>query len=151
MDEAAAKLHPFEDSEEVFRGQMPSDLAEREAMIGRVLSSLEEAGCSPDPFFDRLFLDEIISNAILHGNRRDPGKTITVRAFASGDRFGFEVGDEGAGFDWGRALSRAREPEDLTRECGRGLALVLAKGAELHFLEGGRRVVVVRRKSTVDS
>lgn len=146
--ETRAESHPFEDREEILRAQIPSVLAEREELIERALASLKDAGCAINPFFDRLFLDEIISNAILHGNRQDPAKVVTLRTFSSGkDRFGFEVEDQGPGFDFQKALGRIADPkdEDLHRENGRGIGLIVASGAEIHFLDGGRRVVVVRK------
>ena len=80
--------HPFADSDQVFSGEMPSRLEAREQMIQEALHSVEAAGGHPDPFFDRLFLDELISNAILHGNCEDPAKTIRVRAFLPKDEIG---------------------------------------------------------------
>jgi serine/threonine-protein kinase RsbW len=147
--ETRAERHPFQDREEILRAQIPSVLTEREDLIERALASLKEAGCAINPFFDRLFLDEIISNAILHGNHQDPTKLVTLRIFASGkDRFGFEVEDQGAGFDFQKAVARGAAPkeEDLIRENGRGIGLIVASGAEIHFLDGGRRVVVVRKE-----
>jgi serine/threonine-protein kinase RsbW len=146
--------HPFEDREEILRAQIPSVLAERESLIERALASLKGAGCAINPFFDRLFLDEIISNAILHGNRQDPAKLVTLRVFSSGkERFGFEVEDQGAGFDFRKALSRGTNPkaEDLLQENGRGIGLIAASGAEIHFLDGGRRVVVVRKAAKAET
>ncbi len=138
---ARAEVHPFDDRDEIFRREIPSRLDERGPVIDAVLERLEEEGCRPDPFFDRLSLDEILVNAILHGNRQDPEKKVTVRAFRSGDRWGFEVADEGKGFDWKKTVG-AGPPAD-ERESGRGLALVLSH-ADVHFLDGGTRVVVVR-------
>ena|SRR5215831_9890671 len=137
--------HPFRPKDEVYQGRIPSRLENRERVIQDVLRSLEAAGCRPDPFFDRLCLDEMISNAILHGNRQDPDKAVTVRAFSSRDRWGFEVADEGPGFDWEKVLEGLKDPPERGRDSGRGLALVISSGAEVHFLEGGRRVVVMRR------
>jgi anti-sigma regulatory factor (Ser/Thr protein kinase) len=138
--------HPFENADEVFYRQMPSRLENRQEIIDEVLGKLASLGCNLDPFFDRLFLDEVISNAVLHGNGADPRKMVTVRAFCQKDRWGFEVADEGPGFDWRAFLEKLEKPMDLARPSGRGLQLILASGAELHFLDGGRRVVVVRER-----
>ena len=138
--------HPFADADEVYHRQMPSRLENRQEIIEEVLEKLTSLGCLLDPFFDRLFLDELISNAVLHGNGQDPRKRVTVRAFCKKGQWGFEVGDEGSGFDWKAFLEKLKKPLDLARPSGRGLQLILASGAELHFLDGGRRVVVVRKR-----
>jgi serine/threonine-protein kinase RsbW len=145
MSDLPSEEHPFADSDQVFAGEMPSRLEAREQMIQEALQSVEAAGGHPDPFFDRLFLDELISNAILHGNCEDPSKTIRVRAFRKKDCWGFEIADEGAGFAWGSFLEDLKKPLDQSKASGRGLALIISTGAGLHFLDGGRRVVIVRK------
>ncbi|MBI4582605.1 MAG: ATP-binding protein [Planctomycetes bacterium] len=138
--------HPFTDADEIFSGQIASRLDQRDRLINEVLKKLKAAGCRPDPFFDRLSLDETISNAILHGNLQDPSKRVTVRAFSRKDCWGVEVADQGNGFDWKALLKKLRGPPDTESSSGRGLALILASGAELYFFDGGRRVVFVRKK-----
>ena len=114
-------------------------------MIREVLAKVEEAGFHPDPYFDYLSLDELLINAIVHGNRQDPSRHVTVRVFGGESRWGYEVADEGKGFDWKGLLEKVKEPLDQGRDSGRGLALVLASGAELYFLDGGKRIVFVRK------
>jgi Histidine kinase-like ATPase domain len=143
-----ATRHPFTDADEIFRGEMPSNLDRRMAMVEDVLARLEAAGCKPDPFFDQLVLDEAIANAILHGNHEDPAKKVTVRAFRKADRWGVEVRNQGEGFSWQEQLDLATEPGSITGPSGRGLAMIRASGAELYFLDGGRCVVIVRGGGT---
>jgi len=143
MDDPAPERF-FEEGREIFRERFPGRLSERDRIIEGVLEALRAEGCDPDPFFDRLCLDEIISNAIVHGNKEDPAKTVTVRVFCDGKRWGFEITDQGAGFDWKAAEARYRKPPGPTEESGRGLFLVHAAGYRILFLEGGRCVRVVR-------
>jgi serine/threonine-protein kinase RsbW len=140
-----APEHPFAPADEVFQGEIPSRSKEREALVERVLAQLEAAGCEIDPFFDRLAIDEAIANAILHGNREDPRKKVSVRVFIRPDRWGVEVRDQGAGFAWQERFEAARNPP-LSGPSGRGLALLRASGAEIHFLDGGRCVVIARQR-----
>lgn len=44
-------------------------------------------------------LNEIVSNAISHGNRHSPDKHVYIQAVRSKDRFAFMVRDQGEGFD----------------------------------------------------
>ena len=138
--------HPFGAQDEISRVLMPSRLAERESAIQGILEKLAASGCKPDAFLDRLAIDELLANAVLHGNRGDPNKVVTIRAFCREDRWGVEVADEGPGFDWETFLRKLDEPKDPLRPSGRGLQLILASGAELHFLNGGSRVVFVRKR-----
>ena len=99
--------HPFRDEEEIFGARISSRLDLRDGLIQEALRKLREAGFEPDPFFDRLILDEAISNAIIHGNGGDPSKEVAFRLFAAEDCWGAQVADQGAGFDWKAALKRA--------------------------------------------
>ena len=138
--------HPFLASEEIFSAWIPSRLDRRGALILEALGKLEEAGIRPDPFFDRLIIDEALTNAILHGNGQDSAKTVTLRLFASEGRWGVEVIDEGKGFDWRAALEKADGAPPLDASSGRGILIMRKAGAELHFLDDGRRLVIVRRR-----
>ena len=144
--QGSSSEHPFDARDEVFRDDMRSRLDEREPLAARVLARLEELGCRTDPYFDRLSIDEALSNAVVHGNRRDPRKTVSVRAFVRPERWGVEVSDEGEGFDWKAWLERLREGTDPYAMSGRGIALIIASGAEVVFLDGGRRVLIVRKR-----
>ena len=136
--------HPFAEDDEVFRESFPSRLEERDRVIEAALDSLEREGCPVDRFGDRLCLDELIANAIIHGNREDPSKSVTVRAFSGPRAWGFEVTDEGSGFDWQAWEENLETSNALLRPSGRGLAIVIGSGTDIRFLDGGRSVVAVR-------
>src|SRR6187551_3714418 len=107
---SAEESHPLAAAKKVFEAEIPSRIEERHAVIDGSLESLRAAGCSVDPFLDRLALDEAITNAIVHGNQSRASRMVTVRAFAGDEVFGIEVADEGAGFDWKRVVDRAGRP-----------------------------------------
>ena len=138
--------HPFREDEEIFRAKIPSVLERRDPLIVEAIEKLRVAGFDPDPFFDRLILDEALQNAILHGNGGDASKAVTLRLFAGKGRWGAEVTDEGPGFDWETAMARtvAPAPALLEGSSGRGLALIQRTAAQILFLDGGRRLVIVR-------
>lgn len=69
-------------------------------------------------------LTEALSNAILRGNREDPGKHVHVRATVDPDRLVVEVADEGSGFDLDGCTIDPTTPENVGREDGRGLFLM---------------------------
>ncbi|HUF30294.1 MAG TPA: ATP-binding protein [Gemmatimonadaceae bacterium] len=70
-------------------------------------------------------LAEAIANAILYGNLADPGKAVRVHADANAERVVIEVVDEGSGFDLERSVIDPTAPENIRREDGRGLYLML--------------------------
>ncbi len=135
--------YPFPDAQEVLTLEVESSLAKRASVIDSVLRTLEKHGFQPDEFFERLCLDEMISNAIVHGNSCDATKKVRVRVYCSRDRWGWEVIDEGSGFDWQSLLKKLDSGIDQDQDSGRGIPLVMAAGG-LEFLEDGRRVRVVR-------
>ncbi|MEM7233056.1 MAG: ATP-binding protein [Planctomycetota bacterium] len=141
------KQSPFQRDDLIFETEIRSRPALREAVLDEVLGLLESRGCTLDAFFDRLCLDEGILNAILHGNAGDENKRVQVRVFQNTSRWGVEIEDEGPGFDWQTAV--ARKPEELDQESsgGRGVALIAASGADVLYLDGGRRLLISRKNA----
>jgi len=142
---AASKMHPFNKSDLIFEGEIQSRLEEREGLIDSVLRELKAAGCRFDELVDRLSLDEAITNAILHGNQSVPTRKVVVRAYSTPECWGVEIINEGPGYDWKSAARKARTTVNLESPAGRGLTLILGSGADVHFLDRGRRILIVRR------
>ena len=69
-------------------------------------------------------LTEALSNAILRGNREDPGKHVHIRASVTAHQLVMEVRDEGRGFDIDKCTRDPTRPENVEREDGRGLFLM---------------------------
>jgi serine/threonine-protein kinase RsbW len=100
-----------------------------------------------DIFAVRLVLHEAASNAILHGNRRDPAKWIRIRFLVTPAEVLVGVEDEGLGFemDWsGKTLTE----EFQDRPSGRGLILIQAYSSWVSFDPPGNRVTMCRRRSS---
>jgi serine/threonine-protein kinase RsbW len=89
---------------------------------------------------------ELVNNAILHGNKKDPSKTVTILVeFASGAVM-IRVEDQGAGFD-PSAVPDPLAQENLLREVGRGIFIVRSLMDDLTFerVPGGGMAVVLRK------
>jgi anti-sigma regulatory factor (Ser/Thr protein kinase) len=72
----------------------------------------------------KLALIELITNAMDHGNRFDPTRSVTVRARLVGsERLRIGIADEGPGID-PAVLDRDLDDVALTAKRGRGLGLV---------------------------
>jgi len=97
---------------------------EIEPVLEEVVAKLRAAGYSPrDEFGVRLALEEAVVNAIKHGHRGDPAKQVSVRYRVEADRATFEVEDQGPGFR-PEQVPDPLAPENLDRDCGRGLLLM---------------------------
>ncbi len=96
-------------------------------------------------FAVRLALEEAVVNAFRHGNRLQPGKTVTVRLTIDDDQAAFEVQDQGEGFD----LSSVPDPtleENIEIPSGRGIMLIRAYMSEVQYLPPGNIIRMVYRR-----
>lgn len=74
----------------------------------------------------RLGLQEALVNAVVHGNKLDPSKTVVVRFSISEGMYSWVISDRGSGFEG--SYNCPNEPESLLpdreAEQGRGLCLL---------------------------
>jgi len=95
-------------------------------------------------------MEELLSNALVHGNRRDKDKQIKVKMVFDSKKFVLSVKDEGAGFDGESYLGRIREEQESVPD-KRGLFIVDFLMDELRFNKKGNEVtaVIYREDMTV--
>ncbi len=86
-------------------------------------------------------LSEALSNAILRGNCEDPDKQVYVHAEVDDQALVVEVADEGKGFDFSSRLKDPTTPENIQREDGRGLFLMLRLMDRVESYFDGRNVI----------
>jgi serine/threonine-protein kinase RsbW len=84
-----------------------------------------------------LVCDEAITNAIVHGNKRDPEKKVNVKIYVSHSRFRIRVRDQGEGFDVS-TVEDPREGENVLRSSGRGVFLMKNIMDVVEYKEDGR-------------
>jgi len=89
----------------------------------------------------RLVLEELISDAIKHGNRLDPAKIVTITCEVTHEKVEVTCRDEGEGFD-PDALPDPIAQENLEKPNGRGVFLARAFSEELIYSDNGRCVRV---------
>lgn len=90
----------------------------------------------------KLALDEAITNAIMHGNKKIEQKKIYIKILLTRKRIRCSVKDEGEGFDYEQVLSRSFP--DLMSESGRGILLINKLMDSLSF--GGRGSEIIFEK-----
>ena len=70
-----------------------------------------------------LAVTEATTNAIIHANKCDHSKIVTVDAWVEDSKLVVKVKDEGEGFDPGK-IPDPTEPENLLKDSGRGVYLM---------------------------
>ncbi len=85
-------------------------------------------------------LSEGLSNAYVHGHRRDASAALTIRAAVSLKGLGFAIGDRGPGFDYHTLLDKAeRGSGGFFHYAGNGLRTLIANPAvSFSWTDGGR-------------
>jgi len=79
----------------------------------------------PETRFPELMvaLTEAITNAIIHGNKKDRSKMVHINVIAEEGLLTIKVKDEGNGFD-PALIPDPTQPENLFRDSGRGVYLM---------------------------
>jgi serine/threonine-protein kinase RsbW len=82
-------------------------------------------------------MTEAVNNAIVHGNKLDPSKQVSVTFNVEGTDMVFRVEDEGPGFDYSN-LPDPTAPENIEKPHGRGVFLMRNLADECAFEDDGR-------------
>jgi serine/threonine-protein kinase RsbW len=113
--------------------------------VERFLEKLKDNIRLNDVLFNRLLVatTEAVNNGIIHGNKRDPGKTVIITCSLNGQSLVVRVQDEGPGVDPSKLPDPLSE-ENLLRENGRGVFLMRSLMDEVVFekVPGGSIVVM---------
>lgn len=110
----------------------------------QILSAMEEKGFGKDDVFAvHLAVEEAFVNAVKHGNKMDPLKTVTVDYTVDGEKVEIAIEDQGVGFD-PQSIPDPRVGENLYRPEGRGLLLMSAYMHVFEYNERGNGVHMVR-------
>lgn len=88
-------------------------------------------------------LTEGVNNAIVHGNKRDESKIVTITAIIENEILILSIDDAGEGFN-PDTLPDPLAPENILRDCGRGVFLMrsLMDSAEFFSIDGGSRTLL---------
>ncbi len=86
-----------------------------------------------------LACDEALTNAMLHGNRSDPHKKVSVHIYVSSSRFKIKIKDQGEGFDFA-AIADPTRGQNVLRSSGRGVYLMQSIMDKVVYSDGGRSV-----------
>ncbi len=125
-----------------------SDGAAAKAVLDEILSELRARHWpAGDLFAVHLAVHEALINAVVHGNRRDPGKKVTVQCRLLPDEIAVTIADEGPGFD-PHLVPDCTHPDRLDAPGGRGVALMRSFMNSVTFADGGKTVHLTKRRTT---
>lgn len=82
---------------------------------------------------------ESVNNAIMHGNKNDKSKNVTLSLSLNQNIINFTIIDEGKGFDY-QNLPDPTSPENIDKPSGRGIFLMKHLSDEVNFKNAGSRV-----------
>ncbi|WP_052813261.1 ATP-binding protein [Desulfonatronum thioautotrophicum] len=98
-----------------------------------------------DFFLVLLSLREALTNAVIHGNRKEALKAVDCHISLSADRLDIVVSDQGAGFPW---RSRKWELPPPSSVSGRGLEIMRNSFDRIAFNQCGNQVTLQKRLNT---
>jgi serine/threonine-protein kinase RsbW len=130
----------------VFARTYPSRIDRKQAIIDEVAAVLVERHwvTGEDLHWLNLCLDEVVVNAMLHGNEGDPDLDMGIALYEDGGRWVLIVTDQGEGFA-ADTLPDLDDPQSLLLEHGRGIRIMCEWLDELSYYRGGAAAVLIRR------
>ena len=147
LEACRLELVPHEVGVPLWRREAIASLADLDRILDAIPAEMSRYGYSETECFRvHLSLEEAIVNAHKHGNRRDWGKSITLRYHVSAEGVVAQVEDEGPGFN-PESVPDPLAPENLMRTSGRGIFLIRSfmDDFQMRRLEsGGTEVTLVK-------
>ena len=104
--------------------EISSNLKSIKPVINDLLSHLQSLKANEADVFDiRLCLEEVLINAIKHGNKFNENYKVRISSIFDNDSVTISVEDQGNGFDHNKVPDPAKE-KNLLRTGGRGIFLI---------------------------
>ncbi|MBI1803405.1 MAG: ATP-binding protein [Ignavibacteriae bacterium] len=133
--------HPEPVSFSLVLSSKPNEIVKVEGFLAKINTTLQ----LDETKFNKLLIatTEAVNNGILHGNKRDPQKNVTLTCQANHTSLIVTVQDEGPGVDPDNIADPLAE-ENLMRENGRGVFLMRSLMDSISFekFPGGSRVIM---------
>lgn len=120
-----------------------SKICEVKKTLDYILAYLEEENPyikKDDRLELRLIYNELLVNAVVHGNKNDPSKKVELLIELDQGCVLSSIKDEGEGFDYLEVLECDDGTEDFMSESGRGLKIVKYLTDYISFNEPGNKI-----------
>ncbi|HEX8514966.1 MAG TPA: ATP-binding protein [Bacteroidia bacterium] len=120
-----------------------SSKAENIILVERMIEDVCDVFNISEDYYGNILvsLTEAVNNAIYHGNKANPNKSIDISFKSHPDRVSFSVKDEGPGFNF-NALPDPTNPENIEKPNGRGVFLMRNLADNVTFEDNGSKVVL---------
>jgi serine/threonine-protein kinase RsbW len=118
--------------------------AQRDAVMMKMEDALRNAGINENDCFQvQLIFEELLKNALHHGNRTNPNSEVNVKFDVTPQKVSIYVGDQGKGFDVQSVLDYdPTADENLENPNGRGVMLSRQFSSSLQYSPQGNEVFV---------
>ena len=115
--------------------------------VENLVESLADKYYLNDTYFANMMvaLTEAFNNALVHGNKKDPSKNITLGFTVTDKEMIFEISDEGEGFDHLMFLN-TRHDENM-----RGIELIQSVSDKVEFSDNGRCIAILFNVASVNN
>jgi len=128
---------------------LPSRIDTVATAAAAVAEFLSRSGITEDAAFGiDMAVREAVTNAVVHGNRKDENKTVDVTLKSSPDAVEISVHDQGAGFNPEDVPDPTAE-ENILKASGRGIFFMRSFMDEVNWLirpGGGTTVRMLKRR-----
>jgi serine/threonine-protein kinase RsbW len=121
---------------------IPSELdriQEVEDFTDKILAKLNLSNEERDSL--AIAVTETANNAIIHGNKKDPTKFVTIGYLIEDKKLFIQIKDQGQGFNPDE-IDDPRSPENLLKERGRGIFIVKTLMNEVNFEYDGDGMLI---------
>lgn len=120
-----------------------SSKAENIILVERMIEDVCDLFNISEDYYGNILvsLTEAVNNAIYHGNKANPNKSIDIAFKSHPDRVSFSVKDEGPGFNY-ENLPDPTNPENIEKPNGRGVFLMRNLADKVYFEDNGSKVIL---------
>jgi serine/threonine-protein kinase RsbW len=114
---------------------------EKLRVVETLVDTLSKKLGIPDEVYGKILIStvEAVNNAILHGNKGDVKKLVTVNFTADGNIFDVTVTDQGEGFKYD-TLPDPTDPANIENLHGRGVFIMRSLADMIEYNEAGNEV-----------
>ena len=113
------------------------------ARVEQIIEELKSFYKIPEDIYGNILVSitEAVNNAIRHGNKLDPEKSVDFSFESSDKEFVFKIQDRGTGFD-PDSIPDPTLPENIDKPDGRGIFIMKNLSDEVKFEDEGRRIEI---------
>ena len=116
-------------------------ITENIRIIESFIDNIKEKFSLDDDIYGNIMIavTESVNNAIMHGNKNNRTKNVTLSLSLNDNEINFKIKVEGIGFDY-QNLPDPTSPENIDKPSGRGIFLMKHLSDEVNFSNNGSLV-----------